>query len=583
MVAVNEIALTALSGRQASSAFQSHQHEDPNEHINERPESQHDLLSNHIQEGDISGDLSEYNLGDQTPQSVWTSKRNSRSSQIIDVNEEIYNEDQNVIELNRLDHYNTDKNHDHNNDQGYRRSQESNRDRTSNVQEQGDIEMTQRQAGNEVTPDDEDNVIEALPPVDGGKQAWLYLIAATYMEIIVWGLPFSIGILHVYWTNTLFANDASGASTITLAATLQTGLLYMSCAFFGPLFAAFPKWTKQIQIAGLLIGSSSMIASAFVTKPWHLIMTIGIFYPILCACYFPCATLLFEWWHSRRGFASGVMYSGTGFGGTIFPFIMQGLLNKFGYKAAMISLGLGYILTGLIALIFINRRIPLLSSKRYTNAATPIRSRSNRTDWSFLKRKTLYLGILVIGVPSLGNFVPSLWLPSYADDLGLHNPNGVALVAILNASTGFGNGLLGYLTDKISLRSTILISCVGSALACAFLWGFGKNPGILVTFAIVFGLLGPSFSACWSKIIHLVSRDDPTITALTFSIFAFVRGIGNMSSGPISESLLKYDVLQGVIGAYGYKNYGILLIYTSITIMTGGALSFLHNDKVENI
>ncbi len=32
------------------------------------------------------------------------------------------------------------------------------------------------------------------------------------------------------------------------------------------------------------------------------------------------------------------MFAGTGVGGTIFPFVMSGLLDKFGYKAAMVSL-----------------------------------------------------------------------------------------------------------------------------------------------------------------------------------------------------------------------------------------------------
>ena len=72
----------------------------------------------------------------------------------------------------------------------------------------------------------------ALPSVDSGKQAWLFLVAATGIEALVWGLPFSIGILHEYWTSTLF--EGRGESTITLAATLQTGVLYMSAGAFGP-------------------------------------------------------------------------------------------------------------------------------------------------------------------------------------------------------------------------------------------------------------------------------------------------------------------------------------------------------------
>lgn len=49
---------------------------------------------------------------------------------------------------------------------------------------------------------DHDSQIEpvtqyALPPVDGGRRAWTFLAAATFIEILIWGLPFSVGILRV--------------------------------------------------------------------------------------------------------------------------------------------------------------------------------------------------------------------------------------------------------------------------------------------------------------------------------------------------------------------------------------------------
>lgn len=74
--------------------------------------------------------------------------------------------------------------------------------------------------------------IPALPPVDSGHEAWLFLISATLIETLVWGLPFSVGILNVYWTQTLF--KGYGGSTVALAATLQTGLMYMSTGLLGP-------------------------------------------------------------------------------------------------------------------------------------------------------------------------------------------------------------------------------------------------------------------------------------------------------------------------------------------------------------
>lgn len=72
----------------------------------------------------------------------------------------------------------------------------------------------------------------SLPSADSGKAAWLFLIGATSIEILIWGIPFSIGVLHAYWTDELFPGRGTG--TITLAATLQTGLSYMVAALSGP-------------------------------------------------------------------------------------------------------------------------------------------------------------------------------------------------------------------------------------------------------------------------------------------------------------------------------------------------------------
>ncbi len=64
------------------------------------------------------------------------------------------------------------------------------------------------------------NAIDILPPVDTGRDAYLFLLGATMIEVLVWGLPSSVGILHDYWTKELFPGG-KGESVVTIAATLQ--------------------------------------------------------------------------------------------------------------------------------------------------------------------------------------------------------------------------------------------------------------------------------------------------------------------------------------------------------------------------
>lgn len=237
----------------------------------------------------------------------------------------------------------------------------------------------------------------------------------------------------------------------------------------------------------------------------------------------------------------------------------------------MISFGLGYLVIGSIAIVFVRPRIPV-SRQQTMEKRKPV-------NWSFMKSTPLIIGTITIFLISLGNFIPSLWLPAYASSLKLTHPSGTGLIAILNAASVPGNTLLGYLSDHMPVRTVIVISCVGSGLSCAFLWGFGSTDGVLILFALIFGLLGPSFSAIWTQMIGLICKDDLISPPLVVSLFTFVRGVGSLTSGPISQALLKINNLNGSIGAYGFSNYGVLLIYASVTILSGGATGYLFKSS----
>lgn len=77
---------------------------------------------------------------------------------------------------------------------------------------------------------------------------------------------------------------------------------------------------------------------------------------------------------------------------------------------------------------------------------------------------------------------------------------------VIAASSIPGLLLLGYLSDKISLRLVISLSCFGTALSCIFLWGFATSTGVLIAFVVMFGMLGLSFSAIWTNLITMIAR-----------------------------------------------------------------------------
>jgi hypothetical protein len=87
----------------------------------------------------------------------------------------------------------------------------------ADVNELADPEVHPRQRN-----DDDDEIpteTQELLPVDRGYHAWSFLAAATVIEALVWGFPFSVGVLHEYWTGVKF-KDRGQEGILTTAATL---------------------------------------------------------------------------------------------------------------------------------------------------------------------------------------------------------------------------------------------------------------------------------------------------------------------------------------------------------------------------
>lgn len=161
---------------------------------------------------------------------------------------------------------------------------------------------------------------------------------------------------------------------------------------------------------------------------------------------------------------------------------------------------------------------------------------------------------------------------AFADNIGATKPGGVALVSIMNAASVPGNALIGYLSDRVATKFMIIGTCTIGAVSVLVAWGLGTTTAPLIVFAIVWGMTSLSFVSLWSRLITRICKDDPTLPMLIFSVFAMLRGVGNITSGPVSTKLLQTSVFRGAAGAYGTTNFGAVLIYTAATTFLGGVV-----------
>lgn len=400
------------------------------------------------------------------------------------------------------------------------------------------------------------NATSELPPVDKGFHAYAYLAGSFVLELLVWALPFSYGVfLNHYTSHHLF--DGPQDFLLPLVGTLSSGIIYLTSIAIMPALSRYPHQRQNLMRFGAVLCVTSLLGAAFATEVWHLILTQGVLYSVGgTILYFPVQIYLFEWFDKRRGLANGVIFSGTGLGGVILPFVVETLLNKYGSKTAFISLAVAYAVLLVSVLPFVKGRLPPSS------IIIP-----QRTNWSFLRDPmfvVLFLGNFLQG---LGNFVPGIWLPTFASDMKLSVTSGTLIVSLMNAAAVPGSIVIGFTSDKYDLRAVMLTSMLGSSLAVLLLWGLASNLALLLSFALIYGFLAGGFSSLWPRFASAIAKDDPHLIARLLSIFIAGRGVGNVLAAPISSSLLRSNLPDGKY-AYGLKNYGPLIIFTGITLFS---------------
>jgi MFS family permease len=178
-------------------------------------------------------------------------------------------------------------------------------------------------------------------------------------------------------------------------------------------------------------------------------------------------------------------------------------------------------------------------------------------------------------VESLGYFLPSIYLPTFAAHLGLSPATGSLLVALLNGAAVFATIIMGMLIDRFHVTTVILLSTIGATLSVFLLWGLSTALPLLVVFSIMYGFFAGGFVSTNAGIIKLVKRYDQSAdVGMMLGVTSAGRGVGSVLSGPLSEALLKGGGWRDKAGAGYGSGFGELIVFTGITAAVGGMSFF---------
>jgi len=366
--------------------------------------------------------------------------------------------------------------------------------------------------------------------------------------------------------------------TIGIIGTTSNGVMYLSMPF---LFVAFSRrWAnlrRTTAFCGLAITCIGFLTSSFSTEVWHLVITQGILVAFGCALmYSPTTLSLSEYFSTNnRAIAYGVVLSSKNITGSVCPFLMQYLLDHFGFRTTIRIWTTIITGTGILAIILMPVKPPWMTS------STSYRPR--RIHWDFLHHSTFYVYGIAIILQSSGYGLPQTYLNSYATSVAsLSATSSALLITLFNAPGIISSSFFGFLIDNkrlpLSANITTVISALTSAMAVFLLWGFANSSetgkALLIIFALIYGFFAGGYSATWGGIIKEMEQNardnnEPIDTGMIYGLFNGARGLGFVGGGFIGVQLLKIDDKK--IGKYGYGTiYGPLIIYTGLATAFGG-------------
>ncbi|KAM5341862.1 hypothetical protein ACJ41O_014893 [Fusarium nematophilum] len=377
--------------------------------------------------------------------------------------------------------------------------------------------------------EDRDTLIQSLPPPDTGRQAWKFLIGSFVIEAVLWGatlspsrlssltevgFPLSYGVLQDYYNKQ---PEFEGNSNLAVTGTVSTSIYFLGAPIATPLVKRFQRWQRHMIVTGWAGCILSLVAASFMTSVPGLIATQGVLYGVnFLLLYFPVLSMLNEWFVQRRGVAYGVMYAGSGFSGVGYPFFLELLLSKYGYRTTLRVVAVAEFVLGAPTLFLLKGRLPASS-----------RGQLRMFDFSFAKQPLFWCFAISNLLQGFAYYIPALYLPSYASIIGLSGTLGALILAANNLAIVMSQVIFGYLTDRTNnVLLLVFISSFVSAVASFTLWGFAHSFPTLLMFALIYGWFAGAFPVFWAKFGSMLSEDPAPV----YSMMAFGKGIGNLAT-----------------------------------------------------
>jgi predicted MFS family arabinose efflux permease len=258
--------------------------------------------------------------------------------------------------------------------------------------------------------------------------------------------------------------QAFGWSPATISLAVSVNLLLFG--LLGPFSAAAMQrfGVRRTVLGALALLSLTVGASSFMTAPWQLVLSWGLFVGIgsgMVAVVFG-ATVINRWFITQRGLAMGIVTAANATGQLLFLPVMAAIAESGGWKPVVWCVAIG--IAAVIPLIWFllpeqPQNVGLSPFGAVGDVAAPPQARGNPLTIAFtvlgrgVKSRDFWLlfaSFFVCGASTNG--LVGTHLISYCLDQGIPEVSSAGLLAAMGFFDIFGTTFSGWLTDRYNPR-----------------------------------------------------------------------------------------------------------------------------------
>jgi MFS family permease len=309
-----------------------------------------------------------------------------------------------------------------------------------------------------------------LPTEPDSPRAWVLVFAAFLSMFTGFAVAYSFGA----FVNPITVEFHSGHAAISAIFSITAFVYFLFGAAAGHISDRVGP--RPMMAASALFMGLGLILTSVIGHLWLSYLTYGIGVGLGVACgYVPMVAMVSGWFVRRRNTALGVAVSGIGFGTIVGAPLAAKCIPLYGWRATYEIFG---VLSAALLMLAaaLAKRPPIARGAGGGGAGI---GQALRTPAFML----LYASSFLCSVPL---FVPFVFLPAFARELGVNAVASAALIGVIGIASVCGRLGLGALGDRLGLIGLYLFCFLLQALSYAIWLGAHSYP-TLVIFALVIG------------------------------------------------------------------------------------------------